>query len=51
MSSVSPLCPLKMNSVLSAAVLLHSVVLFWQTIISEMPEQTELLFTTLFPYP
>lgn len=46
-----PLRPLRMNSVLSAAVLLHSVVLLWQTIISEMPEQRELLFTTTSPYP
>lgn len=36
---------------LDAAVLLQSVVLLWQTIISETPEQRELLFTTICPLP
>lgn len=49
MSSVSPLRPLRMNSALGAAVLMHSVVLLWQTIISEMAGQRELLFTTISP--
>lgn len=43
--------PLPSQEELCSVVLLHSVVLPWQTIISEMPEQRELFFTTISPYP
>lgn len=49
MSSESLPPPLRVNSVLRAEVLLHSVVLLWQTIISETPGQRELHFTTISP--
>lgn len=47
MSSVSSVCPHRINSVLSVAVLFHCVVLLWQTITSESPGLRKLLFMTI----